>query len=158
MATPSSVTGAEFDENSTPQTVKINRRPRVEKPSVTGNKIADDFDDTPEELAKPTVKSARVDELKPDITEDELKPETKPPETDDSQMVNEFAKKASDTKSAKNLESDPTIDNKISALVENKTYFVPIGQVTKRRNMKIVITVTILLIAATAAAYIVMQG
>lgn len=158
MTMPSSVTGAEFEENSKPQSVKVTRRPRAEKPSVSGNKIADDFDDTPEELAKPTVKSARINDIKPDVTKEEVQPEPKAPKTDDSQMVNEFAKKASDTKSAKDQDSDPTIDNKINTLVENKTYFVPIGQVTKRRNMKIVIAVILLLIAGAAAVYIMMQG
>lgn len=164
-ATEATDTGAEFEENDAPVKVQVNKRPRVEKPTITGAKPAGDLANEKVEEPKPLAQSKSTT-LTPDISAEEAKPEepAEPaeeetsPQNDEGQMVNEMAQAAADKKLAKDAAANPVEDNKIQSLVAEKTYFVPIGQMTKRRNTKIFVFVLLLVVAAAIAAYFVLLG
>lgn len=134
-------TGAEFDENvatsDQPHKVVVNTRPRVEKPSER----------PPEAPTKTKVN------LTPDTDESELQAEaTKNDQGSDKAAVDMLAREAADKKNAPQVQDEATQQH-IHDLVEAKTYFVPIGQVTKRRHTTVLVIILIILIAAAAAAY-----
>lgn len=134
-------TGAEFDENDgatdQPHKVVVNTRPRVEKP-----------DERPPEAPTKTKVS-----LAPDKDEKELQAAADSNDQgSDKAAVDMLAREAADKKNAPQVQDEATQQH-IHDLVEAKTYFVPIGQVTKRRHTAVLVIILILLIAAAGAAY-----
>lgn len=152
--------GAEFEENKADNKIEVKVRARAVKPESTG-------DSAPEEIAnKPSsddkkpalVAPPKASTLKPDISAEEAKPDEvdspDEPKPDDGAVIDELAKEAADKKVDKPTDGDSKVQN----LIDNKTYFVPIGQVTKRRNTKIFVVIILLVVAACLGAYFMMMG
>ena len=151
-------TGAEFEENKPAQKIMINSKTRVTKPEYTGDKTTGEIepDTKPEKPeAKKTVATSNT--IKPDISDKEATPkddnedDTFLDKTDDGEAINELAKAAADKRKARNPNENTAEQKNIENLVENKTYFVPIGQVTKRRNTKIFALILVIIMVFAAA-------
>lgn len=163
LAKPSS---AEPEENSSSQKIDVKVRARATKPETTGDEATqeistktEDADKRPDLTAPP-----KANTVTPDITSEEAKTEDpEEPEgvkSDDGAAIEELAKEASDKKASKHKDGErgSPADNKVQALIDNKTYFVPIGQVTKRRNTKIFVAILLVIVAACLGAYFMMVG
>lgn len=144
--------GAEFEEN-TPVAPKIviNDKARVKKPEYSGDKSSVDT-----EQDTPRLTDTKSSTLKPDITEKEAKPDEL--QIDDGQAVDVLAKAAADEKNSKDGGDNSVKQKNIQNLIDNKTYFVPTGQVTKRRNAKIFLGVILAVIILGIAGYVLMSG
>ncbi len=144
-------TGAEFEENSAPQKIVVNTRPRAVKPEFTGGTQTSEVDSghITDEPGNP-LKEPRTAEVKPDITAEQAKPDK--PKTDEGEMVNELAKAAADKKAAG--EATTKANAQVQALVESKTYFVPVGKVAKRRKTAVFVIALVLVLAVGAVAYL----
>jgi len=155
-------TGAKFEENKVPHKVIVTARPRVTKPEDTGSEAAEEIDTKTVEQAKTlTHAKPKASTLKPDKPETELEidePEEDTPELSDSADIGELAKAATDKKAPNQPGNDLVVGQKVQNLIANKTYFVPIGQVTKRRNTKIFVVILVLVVVACAGAYFMMTG
>lgn len=141
--------GAEFEENAPPSKIVINQRPRVQKPD-------DNSDAEPEEIASENEKpnlaaTSKRTNLKPDIAPDAVKSEKT--STPSRSTVDEMAEVAVEKK-ASSAAAAESQNQAIQSLISNKTYFVPIGQVAKRRNTLIVLLIIVLLVMAAVAAVI----
>lgn len=136
--------GAEFEENT--PSVKVNDKPRVKKPEFDGEEASDKLPEK-EERTLPT----RSNTVTPDVTKEEVAPE----ETKASAgaAIDEIAKVAADKKAKKN--DNEEVASHVQALVDNKTYFVPIGQVSKRRNTIAFVVIMLLLVLAILIVFIV---
>lgn len=127
------------------------------------DKIVDEENqpDTKDEEPKPEEKLADSKEedeeestdSKTTPKEDEEKPEAEKPKQDEPKsdeeggIVNELAEQAADSKKQKREEKE--LDERakhIEELIEAKTYNVPIGQLSRKRNIRLVIVMLILLI------------
>jgi len=129
--------------------VVINPRPRASRPENTGDKEVAEIDNSVSGADQPEKSpSSKSINLKPDVSEEQVKPadETEAPRSDSSQIVNELAQAAADKKSVKEPETESAEEKQLQNLIENKTYYLPIGQVTKRRNTKILILALVIIV------------
>lgn len=144
---PVSASGAEFEENSPVHKVTVTNRPRVNKPESGGDE-ADRGDETETNTAAGKHSTNLLHKsapLQPDISKDEVEPE-------------ESAQNPSPTKPTANGPVEPSSGTNIQSLIESGTYFVPIGQVAKRRNTKIFVTALAIVVAVCIGAYILLIG
>jgi len=91
----------------------------------------------------------KSDDEKTDDKKTDSEPETEKPPQDsgDEGIVNELAEQAADNKKQKQeAKVQDERNQKIEALIAEKKYFVPIGQITHRRNTRLFIIVILLLI------------
>lgn len=165
-----SMSGAKFEENKAPQKIEVKVRPRATRPTDTGSGAAEEISSKPEDPDhKPGLSAPpKASTLKPDITAEEAKPEeveeTEEAKTDDDKpgddgaAIDELAKVATDKKADKDSDKDSATDSKVQAMIDNKTYYVPIGQVSKRRNTKIFVAILVVVVAACLGAYFMMIG
>lgn len=168
-----SMSGAKFEENKAPQKIEVKVRPRATKPTDTGSGAAEEISSKPEDPDhKPGLSAPpKASTLKPDITAEEAKPEeveevdeTEEVKTDDDNpgddgaAIDELAKVATDKKADKDSDKDSATDSKVQAMIDNKTYYVPIGQVSKRRNTKIFVAILVVVVAACLGVYFMMVG
>lgn len=154
-------TGATFEENKSTPKIIINDKPRATEPEYTGSEAVGEVDEQPAATKKrPPSASSKSSTLKPDVAKQDIEPaESEALDSDDGAAIDELAKAASDKKTPKeSADDDKIIEGKIQSLVENKTYFVPIGQATKRRNAKIILVILVLLIVAGIASFVLMSG
>ncbi len=154
-------TGAEFEENlpQKPRKVIVNSRQRVAKPEYNGEPDEEPTSEEPKQ--EEPKKSYKSNKIEPDISLEGSKLNQKSEaksEGSDQAAIDELAKTASDQKAAKNTQDESANDKATQSLIENKTYFVPIGQVTKRRNTMIFVIILLLIVAAAVAAYFVLAG
>lgn len=130
--------GAEFEENIPEPKVEIQNKAMVKKPEYLG--------DTPNdggESEKPGLTSTlKSTTLKPDMIEEDSTVEEIVPEK----------------KRTKDTSKDPVKDQNIQNLVDSKTYFVPVGQVTKRRNTKIIFGLILILVILGIAGFVLMSS
>lgn len=129
-------TGAEFDENASGESeshkVVVSNRSRVEKPT-----------------AQPTAAVKTKTNLQPDTDEKELRQAAAEHDvTSDKAAVDMLAKEAADKK-VLGPAHDEAAQKHVQDVVDAKTYFVPIGQITKRRHTAVLLVgITFLLVAA----------
>lgn len=91
-------------------------------------------------------KPADDEKVNDEKTETETKTE-QPQDSGDEGIVNELAEQAADNKKQKQeAKVQDERNQKIEALIAEKKYFVPIGQITHRRNTRLFIIVILLLI------------
>jgi len=91
----------------------------------------------------------KSDDEKTDDKKTDPEPEAEKPPQDsgDEGIVNELAEQAADTKRQKQEEKvQGERDQKIEALIADKKYYVPIGQITHRRNTRLLIFIILSLI------------
>lgn len=155
--TDAEATGAEFEENTPSAEVVVNSRQRATRPEYTGEKEADDLEASKEEA--PKAKPSKSGTLQPDVAEKDLAEAgevSDEPEQDDQATISELAKAAVDKKTEKDAEADSAQQQNIQNLIDNKTYFVPVGQGAKKRATKAVLGVVLVLIILGTIAFIVM--
>lgn len=112
----------------------------VEKPR-TSDKLG--------EKTEPTVSKAEHPDKKPveNDTKKEQNKEEEEAKEDEGGIVNEMAEQAADSKKQKQEEKELEVRSKhVEELIEAKTYNVPIGQLSRKRNIRLVIALLLLLI------------
>lgn len=140
----------------------VSQQSQTEEPSSApepGQKLAAETHKT---LTPPSETSS------PSETTDVAEPETAPPasgptdaeirETEkrqnESAVVEAVANQAAKKKSGKSTPEDIARQNELEKLIEDKTYFVPIGQVKRRHHKHVFWTIFILLILVLAGGYV----
>lgn len=119
---------------------------KTEKAAVapTSHKIIQPLGDAEEKPAETDEKSASEDE-KSEPTEEEAtedKKEAAPPPVTDDAVVDAVLDQVGDKKEeTKESEEERKRQEQVNKLVEEKKYFVPIGQINKRRNNRIVLLI-----------------
>lgn len=119
-----------------------------------------DSDTTADDKASKVKDEPKKEE--PDKTEAKPEPkkdgESEEEQNDDDQsgseegIVNELAEQAADSKRQKKQEKEQIlVDEKIETLVEQKTYEVPIGQLTKKRHSRLFVLLLVLILLASLA-------
>lgn len=97
----------------------------------------------------PSQQDDKTDNNKDDKEKADEKPEEQQPNQDSGEegIVNELAEQAADNKKQKQeAKAQDERNQKIEALIEEKKYFVPIGQITHRRNTRLFIFIIFLVI------------
>ncbi len=129
-------------------------KPVKEEPKITESKAAHEKVVAPiDEIADPKAKEEPKEEPKP---EPEPKPEDKPSDSAAVEAVVEQAgkKKTKDAKANEVSEEEKARRKHIEKLVAEKTYFLPIGQITRKKNARNgLIAVVLLAIVLAGAAY-----
>lgn len=122
-----------------------------DKPTGGPTKAPSAEDEPKEKTAEKPTEVPKPNVVKPDVNEADVKNKESDDEavkSDDSQAINELAKAAADKKKAP---ADTTAQDKnVQNLIENKTYFVPIGQVSRRRNTLIFTLILVVILVAGA--------
>lgn len=119
-------------DNKVPEETKkpITSEKVEEKPASSEEKSNDSVEDKPKE----------------EVTKNEDTEEEKPQE-DEGGIVNEMAEQAADTKKQKQEEKELEVRSEhVQELIDAKTYNVPIGQLSRKRNIRVVIVASLLLI------------
>lgn len=134
------------------------------------DKISEDSNEKEDESAKDTggtekpsdsdkveekIKSTEPETKQPDEkpAEKELIKEEPKEENDDGGIVNEMAEQAADSKKQKQEEKELEVRSKhVEELIEAKTYNVPIGQLSRKRNIRLLIILLVMLIVGGLVA------
>ncbi len=127
-----------------------------EKPDPKSKQDENDSDKENESIEPDTDKTVSEEETadnkddeKTDDDKTSIDPEAEQPPQDsgDKGIVNELAEQAADNKKQKQEEKvQGERDQKVEALITDKKYYVPIGQITHRRNTRLFIIIILLII------------
>lgn len=121
-------------------------------------------EDNSKDLEKPAKESEAAEptntETSEDIPEAEAASEEDPnKEQKSGGLVDELAKQAADKKSKAKEEKELSAkEQKINKLIEDKTYFLPIGEVTRKRKNRKSLVVFLILLIVLAGAYAAMDA
>jgi hypothetical protein len=146
------------DKTAAPESEKSEGKPAAEAaPTASSHNkvIAPLTESKPEDKAAAKPEEPKSEEAKPEESKSE---EPKPAEPDGSAVVDAVAEQATAKKKQdQENEADKKRQAELEKLVEDKKYFVPIGQVRHRRNTRWGIALLLLLIVV-AGAYLALDA
>lgn len=132
------------------------------KPTGTEKSEIKDMNDAPSEETAKALAAATVEKAGKEKTKENAEPsENETPEADDPNkeqksggLVDELAKQAANKKTKDKEEKEVSVkEQKINKLVADKTYFLPIGQVTRKRKNRNSLLIVLLLLIILGGAY-----